>query len=295
MPKKINPVYQKKIEDIKVERESFASSAMKGVYIEQKQALDEVHKLVGKIYIDYAKEGFLNISSAQKAIILANVKKHLKETGMSLSKSEVAAVTNILKNVFELTYYKSAYTLDEGMKTSLKFNILKPEFIDRAVNTEFKGEMFSDRIWANKASMMDQLQAYLVESMKGNISIDKIGRQIRDTFNVSAYDSHRLVYTETARIQTQATDDIARSAGVKQQMYSATLDIKTNPEDASFDGNIYDVDDESKPEIPQHPNCRCCYINIPNAEWKPEQRIDNESGKLIDYQTYEQWAKDKGI
>jgi len=295
MADKINPNYRKKIEDIKVEGEDFADSAMKDVYLEQKEALDEVHNMVGKIYINYAAAGLLVLTSAQKSQIIANVKNTLKEMGQKLGKSEIDKVTAILGNVFKDTYYQNAYIMESGLKVELKFNILKQEFINSAVNKEFIGEMFSDRIWTNKAEMIDKLQLSIIEAMKGNVHLDKVGRDIRDTFNVTAYESQRLVRTETARIQTQATYDIAKSTGVKQQMYSATLDMKTNPKDAIYDGKIYDIDDPDKPSIPMHPNCRCCWINVPYDGWSPTARKDNESKKIIDYKDYESWSKAKGI
>jgi len=62
----INKDYQKKIEDIKVQGEDFASSAMKDVYIEQKEALDMIHSYIGKLYIDNSKDGLLVLTTAQK-------------------------------------------------------------------------------------------------------------------------------------------------------------------------------------------------------------------------------------
>jgi len=296
MSKKVDPVYQKKIEDLKVEGESFADAAMKDVYLEQKVALDELHAMIGKIYIDHSKEGFLNISATQKATITTDVKAKLKAMGVHLGQSEIEQVTAILGSVFKLTYYKTAFTMESGMKANLKFNILKKEFVDAAVNHEFKGELFSDRIWANKAGMIDQLQSTIVGAMKGDITIDRLGRDIRDRFNVTAYESQRLVRTENARIQSQAGDDIARSTGVDQQMYSATLDGKTSPECAVLDGKIYGVDDSDKVVPPEnHPMCRCCLINVPYAGWSPSARKDNESGKIIDYKNYEDWANSKGV
>lgn len=296
MPDKVIPQYQKKIEDIKVEGEDSANIAMKDVYLEQKAALDELHNMVGKIYIDHSKDGFLTLSTTQKNNITANFKAKLKAMGINLGQSEIAKVTEILGAVFATTYYKNAFTLESGMKTNIKFNLLKQEFVDSAVMTEFKGEMFSDRIWKNKSSMIDKLQFSIIEAMKGNMTIDKIGRDIRDTFNVTAYESQRLVNTETARIQTQATDEIAKSTGIDQQMYSATLDGKTSPECAALDGKIYDVNDPEKVVPPEnHPSCRCVLVNIPYAGWSPTARKDNQTKDIIDYTNYADWAKSKGI
>lgn len=291
----MNKIYRDAVEQIKIDGENFADSAMEGVYLEQKAALDELHKIVGKIYIDHAKDGFLSLTSQQKNVITASTTKALKDMGLKLGKGEVEKVTSILGDVFKDTYYKNIYTLESGMTVNLKFNILKKEFVDAAVNMEYKGDLFSDRIWTNKADMIDKLQSSITGAMKGDKTIDSIGRNIRDTFNVQAYESQRLVRTETARVQTQASEDMGRATGVEQHMFSATLDNKTSFECAEADGKVFGIDENSGLEIPLHPNCRSCWINIPYEGWSPTNRRDNESGEVIAYKDYATWAKEKGI
>ena len=294
--KKVDPVYQKKIEDVKVEGEKYADDAMRSVYLEQKAALDELHSLIGKAYIDHSKDGVMTLTITQQQQLTASMAAKLKAMGLELGKSEVEKVTTLLAEVFSASYYRNAFVMESGLKANLEFNMLKKEFIQAAVNAKYKGEFFSDRIWSNKASMIDSLQSSITSAMKGGISIDKVGRNIRDQFNVTAYESQRLVRTETARVQTQASDDIARSTGVDQQMYSATLDGKTSPECSALDGKIYGVDDPDKVVPPEnHPMCRCCLINVPYAGWSPSARKDNQSGEIIAYTNYADWAKSKGV
>jgi SPP1 gp7 family putative phage head morphogenesis protein len=292
--KKINPQYKTQIEQIKIDGEDYADEEMKPVYKDQSLTLDGVNALLGTLFVKYAINGLLNLKNTQKSNVMAYVNNHLKAMGKDLGDSEVKKVTDILSKVYKDTYYKNAFVMDSGMKIDLKFDILKKEFINAAVNQEFKGELFSDRIWRNKANMIDKLQSSITEAMKGNTTIDKIGRDIRDTFNVQAYESQRLVRTENARIQTQASYDIAKSTGVEQVMWSATLDNLTNPEDAELDGKVWGID-EDHPEPPLHPNCRCCLINVPYEGWQSTQRKDNETKDIIDYKDYDTWLKDKNI
>lgn len=292
--KKVDPVYQKKIEDIKVAGETYADDAMKGIYVEQRAAMDEIHALIGKAYIQHSKDGLMVLTTTQQKQLNNTMKAKLKAMGLSLGQSEVDKVTSTLAEVFSATYYKNAFVMESGLKVNLKFNILKKEFIDAAVNAKYKGEFFSDRIWTNKADLIDTLQSSIVKAMKGDMTIDRIGRDIRDRFNVTAYDSQRLVQTETARIQTQASKQIGLDTGVEEVMWSATLDMKTAPEDAALDGKVWGIN-EDHPEPPLHPSCRCALINVPYAGWSPTARKDNESGKVIAYTNYEDWAKDKGV
>jgi len=291
----MDKTYRKAIEQIKIDGENFANSAMKDVYLDQSAALDELHKIIGKIYIDHAKDGMLSLTTAEKAAITAMTTKKLKDMGLSLGESEVDTVTAVLGSVFKDTYYKTIYTMESGMTVNLKFNILKEGYVNTAIRTSYKEEFFSDRIWANKADMIDVLQKNIVDAMKGDTTIDKIGKQIKETFNVTAYESGRLVTTETARVQTQASEDMGRATGVEQVMWSATLDMLTSPECGDLDGQFWGID-EDHPEPPLHPNCRCCLCNVPPIEnWSPDIRRDNETKEIIPYQTYSDWAKDKGI
>jgi len=295
MPKKIDPAYRKLVEQVKVDGEKYAEDAMKPVYLEQKAAMGELHDLIGKAYINHAKDGVITLTTAQQRQLMTGMKSKLKAMGLKLGQSEIDQVTLLLSSVFSSTYYKNAFVMESGLKANIKFNLLKKEFIQAAVNAKYKGEFFSDRIWSNKAGMIDHLQDSLTKAMQGKMTIDKIGREIRDRFNVTAYESRRLVATETSRVQTRASIDIGKSSGVEQHMWSATLDGKTSPECAEQDGKLYDINDGGSPQMPLHPLDRCCWINVPYEGWSPSARKDNQSGEIIAYINYEDWAKAKGV
>jgi SPP1 gp7 family putative phage head morphogenesis protein len=296
MPKKgkVDPTYQKQIEQVKLDAEEYTDIEMLSVYKEQKKSLDALEVVLGGLFIKYAVDGLLKMTAQEKNSV--GIDKTLKNIGKDLGQNEIDKVTNILSNVFKETYYKNAFIMDSGMKVDLKFNILKKEFIDNAVNSKLAGELFSDRIWKNKADMIDKLHNSMINAMEGKTTIDKVARDIKNTFNVTAYQSQRLAVTEMGRIQVDAQEEIARSTGVKQVMWSATLDNRTAEEDALLDGQTWDIDeDHPKPIYDTHPNCRCVLINVPFDGWTPTKRKDNETKEIIDYKTYDQWKSDKEI
>ena len=124
--------------------------------------------------------------------------------------------------------------------------------------------------------------------MNGKTTIDKVARELKTTYNTSAYESRRLVNTEMARVQTQASYDIAIDAGVEEVMWSATLDNLTATKDADLDGIVWGIK-ENHPMPPLHPNCRCVLINVPYKGWQPTQRKNNISKEAIDYVDYNSW------
>lgn len=294
--KKVDPQYQKMIESIKLDEEEYCDEEIKPVYKEQKSKRNELYAMLGVLFITYAVDGLLKVNSTQKADITSQFDFKLKSVGKDLGDIEVNKVTDILSKVYQDTYYKNAYVMDSGMKVDLKFDILKKEFIDSVVNTEFKGEMYSDRIWKNKADMIDKLKSSLTDVMNGDTHLDKVAKDFEKTFNATAYESRRLINTESARVQSQASDDIAHSTNVTKQIYLATLDMKTSEECATLDGTIYDIDDPDKVIPPEnHPNCRCVLCNMPSEDWQPTKRKDNETKEIIDYVNYSEWKQNKGI
>lgn len=293
---KVPDQYRKMIEQIRIDAENFASSSMKDVYSLNKKTLDQLHIQIAKIYIKYAKDGYLNLTQQDKKQITSEVTNKLKNIGTSLGKAEVNTVSDILKSVFKTTYYKNAFVLENGMTSNIKFNILQQDFIDSAVNAKFKGSTFSDRIWHNKVAMIDKLKKSIVEAYKGNTTIDKIAKDIQHTFNVSAYESNRLVATETARVSVKAQEQIGLDSGCKEVMWSATLDSRTASHDASLDGKVWGINENHpEPVIDTHPRCRCVLINVPFVGWKPSKRKDNETKEIIDYKAYDKWVEEKGI
>ena len=289
----MNKKYRASIEQIAIDNEKNSNKAMLPIYKQQKDELDKLNSLLGKLFIDNGVTGTLNMSTSQKANI--GVKTLLTNMGKRLGDAEIKKVTSIISDVYKDNYYKNAYEMENNFKVDLKFNMLKKEYVNAAVNQKYKGAMFSDRIWSNKASLIDKLQSGLVNTMNGNGTLQQVAKNIRETFNATASESQRLINTENARVQSQAIDDIGTSSGVEEQLYSATLENHTCAECGSLDGTTYAIDDDSKPEIPEHPNCRCCYINVPYEGWQATQRKDGNTGELIDNTTYAEWSANKGI
>jgi len=290
----MNKQYRELIEKIKTDSEDFTDSEMKEIYKEQKKALNTLDVLLGAMFIKYGVDGLLKMTSKQKGSM--GFKQMLKSIGKSLGTSEVAKVADIMSNVFKETYYKSAFTMEMGMPINLKFDMINKEFVDRAVNKKFKGELFSDRIWKNKGLLIDRLQGSLEDAMKGKTTIDKVARNIKTTFNTTAYESRRLVQTEAGRMAVDAQEAIARSSGVGEVMWSATLDNLTADYDASLDGKVWGIDENyPKPIYDTHPLCRCIILSVVYKGWSPTSRKDNISKEIINYTTYSEWAKAKGI
>lgn len=258
-----------------------------------KKCMKDLQGELGKIYSKYSTDGKLDVTTTQEYSILKQMENTLKGYGQDLAKKDEKTVTEILGNNFKVGYFKTAQVIQKGVKTVMDFKLVRPEMVESAVKTPMNGSMYSSRIWTNKTKMINALRDNLKEGMEQGYDIKKLAQNISDTMGSSAYDSMRLANTETARVVNNAQQKIySDSEVVKKVMWSATLEGNTCEECAALDGQYFDLDDDSKPDIPLHPNCSCCYIPVVDG-WQPTERYNQEEGSIMQYKTYDEWAEDK--
>jgi SPP1 gp7 family putative phage head morphogenesis protein len=260
----------------------------------QKDSRDKILNKVADIMLNYTVSNeVLSLNNGEKA----KVNKELASLVNSLLKgeytNEIDVVKGILTNVGINKYYSNSYLLGLGMDFDLE-KVSRKAMSD-IVNTKIKDELWSNRIWTNKNNVLKILKNELGSFINGDTSVNAIAKVIKDRFNVDAYCSKRLVNTETARVLEQSNDLWCQGNGIESQLFSATLDDKTSEECASLDGQVFKYDDPNKPECPLHPFCRSTLISLPNKDYRPTTRLDNNTRENIDYITYEDWKNDKDL
>lgn len=287
--KEINKKLQELLLAIVTDNVTLTETLMQEVYRQYKITRDNLLNLIFQMYMEYGKEGFINVVAKDKkkvdTLINDTLVKEVKIIGML----ELSKINELLEQVYKDTYYKTSYILRSGIKKADKLKLVKKEHIESVVKTKFKGEMYSDRIWKNKEQMIITLKKELDSVMTGKKNLDQVIGNIKKEFNVTTYEASRLARTEMARVQTQANEDIARAEGIEWQMYDATLDGKTCDKCRDLDGKVYKIDDPNKPIPPLHPFTRSHLLDLPSKEWRPSGRWDNENRKIINYKNYKEW------
>ncbi|WP_139692539.1 minor capsid protein [Sporolactobacillus terrae] len=272
---------------------------MKDILNAYSKALDEVRTEMAKIYAQHMVDGKLQVNLQQRYTILQRLEKKLTQMYQTLGKVDFDTTSKILHDIYSESYYRTAYVIDRGMTVEIAFNVLTPELINAAVNTPIDGTMFSDRIWHNKEILVNRLRNLLEKAIIQGTDPQRLAKLLKDEFGSSAYESKRLIFTELARVVSQANDSIYRQSSVVSQiMWDSTLDNKTSQICRHLDGQKWDVN-ANHPVPPAHPSCRSCLIPIV-AGWKPtikRENIKDSTGKkpIINYSTYETWKKSRNI
>lgn len=263
------------------------------------QSRNNVNQFIADMYIRYGQDGQIDFPEFQR-LHMAEVEEYLEKETNELARQESMLFPAILASGLAVAYYRSAYHIEQDLNVPINagvnFNLLRQEFIDTTINYNWSGIPFSEIIWDDHEALVKSLRRELTQGLQQGDSIDKMARRINKRFDSRASQSQRLIRTEASRVITEAQDQIYKDTGVvKEVMFTATLDSKTSETCQELDGQVFRLDNDNKPSLPQHPNCRSVYIAIPYDEYNPAKRKDNETKEIIPYQTYDDWKQSKGI
>jgi SPP1 gp7 family putative phage head morphogenesis protein len=256
--------------------------------------LEDIQKEISAITQKYTVDGVLNISSKQRYSELMSLKDKLVKQANELGGLNVKQTSDLLSDIYSESYYRTAYIIDRGVAANIDFSILRPEMIEAAINTPLDKMTFSDRIWNNQKALTNRLYNDVRKALVTGKSPEKLARQIKKDYGVTAYQASRLINTEVAKSVMYAQDQVYQDSGVVSQvLWDATLEENTCDDCADLDGQYFDKNDH--PDCPYHPNCRCCIVPVVD-NWKPTRRIENvrnEDGtkSIIDYTSVNSWKK----
>lgn len=183
-------------------------------------------------------------------------------------------------------YSMTSWTIDQSTPPNIEPRYTMPtdDVIKVFVASPWKGEMFSDRLWAINNEMARRLQRSLTDGIQAGDSMDDIARSMRKDVGVPP--SEKLSTRPRASAQVYRAMLIARteamrvSSMVRNHLYDQNKDIlqdmvwqaapgfiRVCDECAERDGMTKDevVEEygEMEAETPLHPNCRCIYALVP--------------------------------
>lgn len=185
-----------------------------------------------------------------------------------LAKEQEINLTELLKDVYEDSYYRAAYetqsmqgaydTFSEVPKTSVEKTISRPWAED--------GKDFSKRIWDNKTKLLNTLQSEITRTLIAAEGTTRLAGRIANRFNVSFSNARRLAETETAYVQETARMDTWQKLHVAKYELIATLDSRTSPICRDMDGKVFDRVG-AKPGVTMPPfHCYCRTTTAPYIE-----------------------------
>ena len=191
-------------------------------------------------------------------------------------------VTDTLTDVYENTYTSFVEDLN------FKKGVISSSTIKMALEQEWSGANYSSRIWSNIDNLAKAIKNEVIVGLNKGINYRTMSQNIAKKFDTSYKNAERLVRTETAHIQNQATLMGYKDSGVVKYEFLAVLDSRTSHTCASLNGEVFKTENAMEGENypPMHPNCRSTtvpyeYSDVFSDEPEKEDFENNENEGII--------------
>lgn len=251
--------------------------------------IDEIEKEINGFYGKYAKKEGITMADARKRAAKADIEalgrkaaKYVKEKDFSEQANEEMRLYNMTMKVNRLEFLKAQIGLEmvAGFDELQKYynEILTERTISEferqagilgktvqnnakaanaIVNASFHNATFSDRIWMYQGMLKSELDKLLQTGLIQGQNPRVLARHLKERFGVSQYNAERLMRTEMARVQSEASKRSMEENGFEEYEFMAKG--TACPICRALDGKHFRVKDmlPGTNAAPMHPNCRC--------------------------------------
>ena len=184
--------------------------------------------------------------------------EQLNKTLRSLGEKEVKITENKLVNM----YIKSGIMVNDsiGFAGNIDYSIEAKNTIKQIWCAD--GELWSSRVWNNKAKMLDSIEKGLVDAVARGENKDKIVKGLVEEFDVGFNQADRIVRTELSWVQNKSAIDRYKEAGVEMyEILDSHGDDRECEDCKAINGKRFPINDTIHLP-PFHPNCRCIALAI---------------------------------
>ena len=245
----------------------------------QKQArkyLDEIERLGDKAftaeYRGYLKKLSGRAYISQMDELVTNIRHNIE----TLATGYNIGLGNTLKDAYEDGYFRTMFDAQKRAGVGVSFTAPGGKQLETAIREKWLGQNYSDRIWADKKKLTDNIEQMLSQEFVRGRGPNDIARDFADRLNVSYSNAQRLIRTEINYISNKGSLQAYKDTGiVEKYRYLATLDSRTSDICRELDGEVFEIK-EAKVGVnlpPLHPYCRS--TTVPHFD-------DDDIGELIE-------------
>lgn len=179
------------------------------------------------------------------------IDRELGRTGSA----QISLLDDTCKKVFEFTLDT---TLDRLGAKDKAFTFLNQPNIRQVLNQRWSGTSYSERVWSNTNNLAARVKESITNMIVKGSSTEDIKKGLMREFNVGYSYADRLIRTEASYTFNQASIEGYKEAGVEEVEFLAESDCCEDC--AEHSGKRFKIGEE--PQLPIHPNCRCCFIPV---------------------------------
>lgn len=187
--------------------------------------------------------------------------------------NRVDELDQLLRDMVSNGYTQGAFEIQKGLGIGWDLTALNQDKLDLLLSKPWTTDnrTFSDRIWINKANLINDIQKQLIQGLLRGDTPQKIITAIKGKFNTDRYKISRLVHTETSYFNAVSKNQMYHDLDVELIEIVETLDSRTCEICKPLDGKVVSLS-QYEPGVtvpPFHPNCRgttCPYYDDMEGE-----------------------------
>lgn len=231
--------------------------------LELKRYLNEVYRLGG--YSPNTREYLRSLSARTYMSRLEYLKAEIQWIIENMYRYENLMLTELFQKAYDETYFKRVFDIQQGLGFAFEFGTLSVKKIKAAINQNWQGSNFSDRIWIDKNKLLQVLEQRIPQAVAIGQGSKTLARNLSKLLDTKYSNAERLARTEMNKIANDAAKmayDETPDEVLQQYKILATLDNRTSEICQHMDGKIFKL---SEYEVgvtapPFHVRCRTTTI-----------------------------------
>jgi len=279
-------------------------------------ALKDIRNRIALLHEKYAVEGILTYAEMAKYNrydeLIKSIEKNLKD----ITGKNAKLVKGLAAEVYQESYYRTAYFFESGVQAKLGYGLINPEVIKAAVQNPISGLTLNETLAKNRANIIIKIKQEITQGLIKGEPYSKMARRFKDALGNDTYKALKVAQTEAHRCQSEGTLESgyhAAERGVEMwKVWDATLDGVTRDSHQALDQQKVEVDEDFESPLTgaagpgpgmmgsaeEDINCRCS-ARFEIKGYAPSKRYAREEegkrGKVIPYTNYEDWSAAKGL
>ncbi|MGM8212626.1 phage minor head protein [Virgibacillus sp. W0430] len=261
--------------------------------------LKELRSKIAFIYEKY--DG--NWIEMQRYNRLAKLEKEIAQEIGKLTGKNAMTLKKGMADVYEESFYRTAWVLSNEVKSDLGFSILDRKLVEKAIKNPLDRVGFLQRNRDNQARLTRQLREQLAQGLIQGEAYSATVKRIKRRMDVGATNVMRIAQTENHRVRQvgklDSLEEGAEAGITLKKQWLATVDGSTRESHQDLDGVTIDIDADFEGEEGSGPapgmlgsaeediNCRCDMIEIVDG-FEPNERRVRGVG-ITEYKTYNEF------
>jgi SPP1 gp7 family putative phage head morphogenesis protein len=222
-----------------------------------RKAFKNIRTELLNVWLDMAGDGEISQSALYQRNRMSNLQALLSKELKKLGETNIEFMQTSLYNTFQNGYADMNNFL--GIKGT--FSFLDEQVAREIISQNYKGAVFSERIWNDMDKLRLQIEDSVTKSALQGKDVRKVAKELQERMNVAYSSSKRITVTETGRIFNESCRQKAMDRGYNSYQFLAYEDEKTCEECMALDGKIFPLTDTAHMP-PIHPNSRSTILIV---------------------------------